>query len=413
MCWADLSEGPVARRVKLLAERYPFLLMVRDTNNRKVRLDLLGDKSRGSWKVYMDGRFVKVADWPTTSYAKLLGNIECFAVAARASPDALRQMRLTTVSALLDWYEPIYAKKPGITKATKRSALGRMRNWLRPCLGDVEVLDLDADLCKRLLVAKMVDKGMGASSISVVFSTLKGAVLEAYRLDMVLMCPLLRTGWKALGMKIKRRPKRLSPGDEHVLLPMLVADLEHTPVGAMAALFMLLYGTRINETRLLRWDDVLFERRLIRLRACHTKSKKTLELPLTDEALRLLSLWRERVPRASSYLFPARYRGVIKLPTLAGQIGRLATGWKGELPWCPHDLRRLMRECLDHAGVESVVAESLVSHELPDTYQRYTGPVLEAKKRAALECWHGAVCLDLGRFLPRVRVGAVRCAFPE
>lgn len=70
----------------------------------------------------------------------------------------------------------------------------------------------------------------------------------------------------------------------------------------LKALFVCGYhtGARKNELRRLRWDQVDFESRLIRLSAVQTKAKKPRTLPIYGDMPRWLEHQRENLPPGST-----------------------------------------------------------------------------------------------------------------
>ena len=85
---------------------------------------------------------------------------------------------------------------------------------------------------------------------------------------------------------IARRSRRLGQGEEERILSSASAHLQRLILAALET------GCRQGELLSLQWREVSFERRIIRLLASKTKSKKDRELPISDRLLALLEMGR-------------------------------------------------------------------------------------------------------------------------
>ena len=108
-----------------------------------------------------------------------------------------------------------------------------------------------------------------------------------------------------------------------------------SPVGRDLILFLLFTGFRRREATTLRWSDVDFDAKVIRLAAATTKSKRTLELPTSDLVLDLLK--RRREVGDAGWVFPANSKsGHVEEPRHFLEQVAKATGIEVSV----HDLRR-------------------------------------------------------------------------
>jgi integrase len=161
-------------------------------------------------------------------------------------------------------------------------------------------------------------------------------------------------------------------------LKRLLDTLEKWPFKESAAFvnFALLTGLRRGEMFKLTWDDVDFERGLIRLR--DPKGGKTENLPISNEALEILRTLEVN----SAYMFP-------------GKDGRQRTNFNG--PWqrirkaagLPtgfrfHGLRHHFASTLVSNGVDLLVVQKLLTHKDAKTTQRYAHLAPGALKEAAV-----------------------------
>jgi integrase len=162
-------------------------------------------------------------------------------------------------------------------------------------------------------------------------------------------------------------------------LVRLLGTLDKWPIQESAAFvkFALLTGLRRGELFKLAWDDVDFERGLIRLR--DPKGGKTESLPVSNEALEILRALETK----STYVFP-------------GKEGKQRTNFNG--PWqrireaagLPvgfrfHGLRHHFASTLVNNGVDLLVVQKLLTHKDAKTTQRYAHLAPGALKEAALK----------------------------
>ena len=68
-------------------------------------------------------------------------------------------------------------------------------------------------------------------------------------------------------------------------------------------LTMLLHGTRVGETRKIKWAYFDFNNKILRLPATITKSKEPLYIPLTEPALAMFKKYRTKHYSNDEYLF--------------------------------------------------------------------------------------------------------------
>jgi integrase len=161
-------------------------------------------------------------------------------------------------------------------------------------------------------------------------------------------------------------------------LSRLLETLQQWPCRESAAFvkFALFTGLRRGEMFKLTWDDVDFERGLIRLQ--EPKGGKTQTIPVSNEALQVL---KELKPN-STYIFPGKY-------------GKQRTDFNG--PWQRirraaglsdfrlHGLRHHFASTLVSAGYDLLVVQKLLTHKDAKTTQRYAHLAPGALKEAAMK----------------------------
>ena len=156
-------------------------------------------------------------------------------------------------------------------------------------------------------------------------------------------------------------PKRegLVRGDQLAGFHRAIAALE-TEVARVLLLFT---GMRRGEAAVLRWDDVDFGLRFIRLPAARTKAGRKLDLPMTDIVGGLLAARRSVGRDASGFVFPANSRsGHIEEPRFALRFVRETTN----IIVTPHDLRRTYVTVAENTDIGALALKALVNHSLGD-----------------------------------------------
>lgn len=145
--------------------------------------------------------------------------------------------------------------------------------------------------------------------------------------------------------------------------------LEELP-GSLKALFVCGYhtGARKNELRLIRWEHVDFDSRLIRLPGSQTKTKKPRTLPVYGDMQRWLEHQRATCPAGCIWVFHgARGHAVDNhLPGWTEACER--AGVPGLLF---HDLRRSAVRNMKRAGIADKVAMDITGHRTRSIFDRY------------------------------------------
>jgi integrase len=128
-------------------------------------------------------------------------------------------------------------------------------------------------------------------------------------------------------------------------------------------LLLLFTGMRRGEAAALRWEEVDFGLRVIRLPAKRTKAGRKLDLPMTD-IVRDRLVARQSIGRdASGFVFPANSRsGHIEEPRFALRLVKEATN----ITVTPHDLRRTYVTVAENTDISVLALKALVNHSLGD-----------------------------------------------
>lgn len=139
--------------------------------------------------------------------------------------------------------------------------------------------------------------------------------------------------------------------------------------------FLYTTGCRTGEAKSLRWNQVDWTERVVRVGAEQTKNDEPRTIPLDDNVVRLL----EAIPQSErgELLFPVGcYRKAWITACCRAGLGTRTPGkqnggygqYEGLIP---HDLRRSAVRNLRKAGVGEVVAMSVSGHKTAEVFRRY------------------------------------------
>jgi integrase len=168
-----------------------------------------------------------------------------------------------------------------------------------------------------------------------------------------------------------RNPVRLRKDEWHAVVPRrrpvetaqlakFYAALQDLPALGRDYLMLLLFtGLRRREAAALRWADVDFAQRVIRLPAVRTKAGRPLDLPMTDFVHALL-VARRQLGNAT-FVFPSYGRSRhVEDPRAWIDAVTAATG----IEFSIHDLRRTFLTVAEAADISVLALKALVNHSL-------------------------------------------------
>lgn len=139
-------------------------------------------------------------------------------------------------------------------------------------------------------------------------------------------------------------------------------------------------GRTYSEGFQLRWDQVDWEHRLIRLGNDVKTPGSSEPLPLTDLAYRVLSKWKEELGSNSPFVFPSPRRPDRPITTIK-------TAWKATLrragvPYFPiYNLRHAFCTRLSWVAPDAVIQRAM-RHSSPETKRRYQLSMVEQVREA-------------------------------
>lgn len=126
-------------------------------------------------------------------------------------------------------------------------------------------------------------------------------------------------------------------------------------------LLLLFTGMRREEAASLRWADIDFSQRIIRIPAHRTKTQRELDLPMSDFLYDLL-VARRALGFENDYVFPGEGKmGYLNDPTRALRQAGTACGIPN---LAPHDLRRTFITVAEQCHIPPMAVPALVNHSL-------------------------------------------------
>lgn len=208
----------------------------------------------------------------------------------------------------------------------------------------------------------------------------------------------LRTGanpatWRghlqeALPPRSEVSPIRHHPAMPYQDVPAFMAELRaREEMSADALQFLILTGTRTNETLGARWPEVSWADKTWTVPAERAKSGKPHVVPLSTESLKILEEVREADPE---FIFPGRGGGgAMSQMTLLALLQR-----RMQRPFTCHGFRSSFRDwCGDEAGVDRELAELSLAHTVRDQTERaYRRMTAVERRRVVMQGWCDYCC---------------------
>ncbi|WP_136487855.1 site-specific integrase [Vibrio sp. H11] len=350
-------------------------------------LRIHANRQTGSWYLIQHRgnktRRSKLANWPTLTTKQLLsqkneliGNVTLGKTATLDDWDSVEQ--------LLSWYLVRALSDRSLSRKRKADIKSSITRHLIPCLGQERLQDVSESLLDNELIWPLQNR-YELGTVRQHFALLKRIFKQATKLKHLAVNPMASMVFSDfIDAEIKPKASRLQQKD---IIPLWQKISQAHAVKKVLVVLMLAHGTRIGETRQLRWDHIDIERQRLDIPADITKTGEALTVPLTDWAM----TWLEHLKFHQSlrgyqgkYLFPtAKGRKPISESTANEWVKSISEG-----DWSAHDLRKLARSCWADLGVDYMVAERLLNHALSRLDQAYIHTYVEQQKREALTRWH-------------------------
>ncbi|MDF0731039.1 site-specific integrase [Pseudomonas entomophila] len=377
-----LSEAEVRRQAADLSVRD-----LRDPRHPGLYLRFWSNRERATWHLVRGKKWVPVARWPELSVAAVIAELPALRQRLLRSPATAPVVSgMATVGQLLDWYVDRMARDRSLSAKRKAATHAAVGQHLRPCLGDLPVKYVTAELIDKHLIWPCQAK-LSLSYIRQMFGMLLTAFRQALKLEMIDSNPMAGVRFSDFTKaRITAKAARLRGVHLPELMQQLAQAFEASPGDAMLALMMLAHGTRIGETRMARWSDVTLAAAEWFIPAAHTKNRTEHRLPLTDQIQALLIRYRaiqQAKGYGGAYLFPNR-RGQPLSETQASMVfTRLGQG-----EWTSHDLRKVSRTTWTDLGIDGHIGEMLLNHSLGKIASTYIHTQAMEQRKLALEKWH-------------------------
>tara|TARA_A200000113_G_scaffold22963_1_gene19689 strand:- start:72 stop:902 length:831 start_codon:yes stop_codon:yes gene_type:complete len=227
------------------------------------------------------------------------------------------------------------------------------------------------------LILPLQNQNLKPSTIRQHFAILKRVFASAKELELVSVNPMAGMKFRDhVQRRIEPKQGKLLVEDARGVVEQLSTQTESTKV---MLLFMLMFATRIGETRQLKWRYIDLHSGVITLPESVTKTASVHTLPITKHAHQLLTDYKQQCK--GEYLFGGK--SPVSAST-ADQLVRTASKRK----WSAHDLRKLARSVWATIGIDYWVAERLLNHKQKGLDLVYIKADSITVKREALTQYH-------------------------
>ncbi|AWK83547.1 hypothetical protein BST98_16100 [Photobacterium damselae] len=329
----------------------------------------------------------KIGTWPSLSAERILkAKEELLLIAASNRPPSLNEW--VYIRELLQWYLERSSIDRSLSIKRKRNIKSSITKHLIPLLGGEQISDVSPSLIEDELIWPLQGK-MAVSTVRQHFVLLKRVFRVAFKQERLTCNPLSDIVFTDFfNCKIKGKPSALLP--QH-LESLWVNLLEQKSISGRLPTFMLMHGTRIGETRQLRWSHIDWQSKCLVIPESLTKGKcPEHTIMLTPKAVRWL--YEHRDLQLSKgyrgvYLFPSNTKGTCLSENEANKIiQKISCG-----QWQSHDLRKLARTMWIQLGIDYWVAERLLNHTMSKLDEAYIHTQAEEQKLKALQLWHNTL----------------------
>jgi len=369
---------------------------IKQLNDSRTNIVFRYDKSRskGTFSLvkWIEGRnrWVKLGRYPDISTtiarkAALIAEEQLTLSSLQGKIADVTPSSIKKIADVLHWYLVRVQQDKSMAVHSRKGVYSVINAHLLPRVGYIKVKELTRSKLDEQLMWPL-QQTLKPSTLRQVFQILKRAVKRADGAGIIINDPMALFAFKEFVIrKINVKPARLTAVD----LPRIFDDIQKAPANVqIMMLTMLMFGTRVGETSLARWNDFDQRAHFWRIPADHTKTKQPHRLPMTDLAQQVLNCHRQQLKgptKRSQYLFAKRHDPKVPItPQYASQqVSKYARGG-----WSAHDLRKLARTLWLELGIDYVIGEFLLNHQLRAVDQAYIQTFADKKCMEALICWH-------------------------
>ncbi len=344
-------------------------------------------RTRASWYLvsYKKGKakWHKLATWPSMSCSDVIKSLPALQEKL-ITCDTVTLNGWLTVGELLTWYCDRALSDNSLKQKRRVNIKSSIKKHLIPCLGHELITDITEPLIDTELIWPLQSR-YAIGTVRQHFALLKRAFKVAKRINYLDVNPLADLVFTDfIDAEIKAKPSKLK---SHSMPALITAIHQAQPDQQIFINLMLAHGTRIGETRRLRWDYIDNDAQRLIIPAELTKTEVELTIPLTPWLTQLLEQ-HHALQREKGYNGPYLFRGTKK----RGSISETkASKWVQEVSnkqWTAHDLRKLARTSWADLGIDYMVAEQLLNHAMGKLDKAYIHTYLDLQKRNALTLWH-------------------------
>lgn len=362
---------------------------IRQLRDPRFPLYLRFNKARtgGFWYLrdHRNDKWHRLAIWPMVSAARLVKDTPML-MARLCFENTPVLDNFEYFGELLQWFLQRTETNSELSAPRKRSLKSLVGKHLIPRLDKTPINDFaKSDLEDALLWP--LQETYENSTVRQVFQALKAATNQAVKSGKLNRDPL--TGIKfndLVNDKIQPKPSQIKKRD----IARIASDvLSAQGCDGLLCQMMLLHGTRIGETRQLEWPWIDSENRVIEIPEQVTKTKSHL-VYLSEFAFDLLVAWHKQ-QRANNYrgkyvFVSANGKSHLSEKQADDAVNRISKGL-----FTSHDFRKLCRVSWLEIGIDSMVAELMLNHELTPVQKTYVESlglnVGAERRRAAWQAW--------------------------
>lgn len=344
-------------------------------------------RTKGAWylRCYKQDKWHKLGTWPQIKSSQLIDQASGLMLRLGIG-EAPAFEAFKTVGDLCAWYLERVKTDTGLSIKRKRCVQSSLSKHVIPSIGRVELNQFDKPTLESSLLWPL-QQDYCISTVRQHFQIVKRAFGQAKDSGHITndVMATIKFG-DIIKSPILPKPCKIQLKDEGQVVSQVFSQTSQAHVLCQ---FMLLHGTRIGETRQLRFDYIDSARKTLHLPADITKTKPH-TIYLSDRAFELLIAWHKALQQKGyrgAFVFPgASRKGPMNEVDANTAVNAVSKG-----KYTAHDFRKFFRTRLLELGVDSLVAELLLNHELTalqKTYIQNLGANVGAdRQRAALVLW--------------------------
>ena len=337
-------------------------------------------QTKGTWFYvsYSKGRTLreKICTYPQLS-AKELGKTKGRIIEKFILSESLSSA-YQAVGDLLDWYLKRALADKTLTHRRRINIESIIKKFLIPYLSEYRVNELNKQHIDEMLWS--MQESYSIAYIRAVFSVLKTCFKKAEQLEKIQTNNVKGMAFTDF-IKTKLRPKgsKLSKKDLARVIEQINAI--QSQQNKVFVLMMLLHGTRIGETRQIKWQHIDFENNEMTLPSHIVKNRQAHTIPLTTTAKEILIKYKQEA--TNEYLFTTTRKSAMSDVTASLLIQEIS-----QREWTAHDLRKVARTCWADLSIDYFISELLLNHTPSQLDRAYIHTYANEQKLEALNKWH-------------------------